>query len=210
MPSGLTPSASADSDLPGLISAKIRDIPDYPQPGVLFKDITPLLADGAAFAAVVSAMAEGSRGDGSGLGESGLGQGVGGLGQGAGGLGRIDKVVGVEARGFILAAPVACCLGAGFVPVRKQGKLPAATLAESYQLEYGTATVEVHVDAFQPGDRVLIVDDVLATGGTAAASVSLVRRSGAEVAAVSVLLELGFLGGRARLPDVEVRSLLVV
>jgi adenine phosphoribosyltransferase len=217
VPSGLTPSASADSDLPGLISAKIRDIPDYPQPGVLFKDITPLLADGAAFAAVVSAMAEGSRGDGSGLGESGLGQGVGGLGQGAGGLGqgagglgRIDKVVGVEARGFILAAPVACCLGAGFVPVRKQGKLPAATLAESYQLEYGTATVEVHVDAFQPGDRVLIVDDVLATGGTAAASVSLVRRSGAEVAAVSVLLELGFLGGRARLPDVEVRSLLVV
>jgi adenine phosphoribosyltransferase len=217
VPSGLTPSASADSDLPGLISAKIRDIPDYPQPGVLFKDITPLLADGAAFAAVVSTMAEGSRGDGSGLGESGLGQGVGGLGQGAGGLGqgagglgRIDKVVGVEARGFILAAPVACCLGAGFVPVRKQGKLPAATLAESYQLEYGTATVEVHVDAFQPGDRVLIVDDVLATGGTAAASVSLVRRSGAEVAAVSVLLELGFLGGRARLPDVEVRSLLVV
>jgi adenine phosphoribosyltransferase len=210
VPSGLTPSASADSDLPGLISAKIRDIPDYPQPGVLFKDITPLLADGAAFAAVVSAMAEGSRGDGSGLGESGLGQGVGGLGQGAGGLGRIDKVVGVEARGFILAAPVACCLGAGFVPVRKQGKLPAETLAESYQLEYGTATVEVHVDAFQPGDRVLIVDDVLATGGTAAASVSLVRRSGAEVAAVSVLLELGFLGGRARLPDVEVRSLLVV
>jgi adenine phosphoribosyltransferase len=210
VPSGLTPSASADSDLPGLISAKIRDIPDYPQPGVLFKDITPLLADGAAFAAVVSAMAEGSWGDGSGLGESGLGQGAGGLGQGVGGLGRIDKVVGVEARGFILAAPVACCLGAGFVPVRKQGKLPAATLAESYQLEYGTATVEVHVDAFQPGDRVLIVDDVLATGGTAAASVSLVRRSGAEVAAVSVLLELGFLGGRARLPDVEVRSLLVV
>ena len=123
---------------------------------------------------------------------------------------KIDKVVGIEARGFILAAPVACCLGAGFVPVRKQGKLPAATLGESYQLEYGTATVEVHVDAFQPGDRVLIVDDVLATGGTAAASARLVRRSGAEVAAVSVLLELGFLGGRARLPDVEVRSLLAV
>jgi adenine phosphoribosyltransferase len=207
--SGLTPSASADSDLPGLISARIRDIPDYPQPGVLFKDITPLLADGDVFAAVVSAMAEGSRGGEGGLGQ-GAGQGVGGLGQGVGGLGRIDKVVGIEARGFILAAPVACCLGAGFVPVRKQGKLPAETLAESYQLEYGTATVEVHIDAFQPGDRVLIVDDVLATGGTAAASVSLVRRSGAEVAAVSVLLELGFLGGRARLPDVEVRSLLAV
>jgi adenine phosphoribosyltransferase len=187
--SGLWPSASADSDLPGLISAKIRDVPDYPKPGIVFKDITPLLADGAAFAAVVSAMAEGSR---------------------EGGWGKIDKVVGIEARGFILAAPVACCLGAGFVPVRKQGKLPAATLGESYQLEYGTATVEVHVDAFQPGDRVLIVDDVLATGGTAAASARLVRRSGAEVAAVSVLLELGFLGGRARLPGVEVRSLLAV
>jgi adenine phosphoribosyltransferase len=210
--SGLTPSASADSDLPGLISARIRDIPDYPQPGIVFKDITPLLADGEAFAAVVSAMAEGSRGGqgGPGQGVDGLGQGAGGLAQGVGGLGRIDKVVGIEARGFILAAPVACCLGAGFVPVRKHGKLPAQTLAESYQLEYGTATVEVHVDTFQPGDRVLIVDDVLATGGTAAASVSLVRRSGAEVAAVSVLLELGFLGGRARLPDVEVRSLLAV
>ena len=198
MPSGLTPSASAHSDLPGLISARIRDIPDYPQPGIVFKDITPLLADGDAFATVVSAMAQGS------------GAGEGGLGQGVGGLGRIDKVVGIEARGFILAAPVACCLRAGFVPVRKQGKLPAETLAESYQLEYGTATVEVHVDAFRPGDRVLIVDDVLATGGTAAASVRLVRRSGAEVVAVSVLLELGFLGGRAKLPDVEVRSLLAV
>jgi adenine phosphoribosyltransferase len=200
VPSGLAPSASPDSGLPGLISAKIRDIPDYPKPGVVFKDITPLLADGAAFAAVVSAMAEGSREG---------GQGTGGRGE-KGARGRIDKVVGIDARGFILAAPVACYLGAGFVPVRKQGKLPGATLGESYELEYGTATIEVHVDAFQPGDRVLIVDDVLATGGTAAASVSLVRRSGAEVAAVSVLLELGFLGGRARLPDVEVRSLLAV
>jgi adenine phosphoribosyltransferase len=187
--SGLAPSASADSGLPGLLSAKIRDIPDYPQPGIVFKDITPLLADGSALAAVVSAMAEGS---------------------GEGWRGSIDRVVGIEARGFILAAPVACCLGAGFVPIRKQGKLPAATLRESYELEYGTATVEVHLDAFQPGDRVLIVDDVLATGGTAAACASLVRRSGAEVAGVSVLLELGFLGGRARLPDVEVRSLLAV
>jgi adenine phosphoribosyltransferase len=210
VPSGLAPPASPDSGLPGLISAKIRDIPDYPKPGVVFKDITPLLADGAAFAAVVSAMAEGSREDGQGTGGRGEKGGRGEGGRGEGGRGRIDKVVGIEARGFILAAPVACCLGAGFVPVRKQGKLPGATLGESYELEYGTATVEVHVDAFQPGDRVLIVDDVLATGGTAAASVSLVRRSGAEVAAVSVMLELGFLGGRARLPDVEVRSLLAV
>ena len=186
MSSGLAPSAAAGSSLPGLISAKIRDIPDYPQPGIVFKDITPLLADGDAFAAVVSAIADES------------------------GNARVDKVVGIEARGFILAAPVACRLRAGFVPVRKQGKLPAETLGESYELEYGTATVEVHVDAFRPGERVLIIDDVLATGGTAAASVSLVRRSGAEVAAVSVLLELGFLGGRARLPGVEVRSLLAV
>jgi adenine phosphoribosyltransferase len=211
VPSGLAPPASPDSGLPGLINAKIRDIPDYPKPGVVFKDITPLLADGAAFAAVVSAMAEGSREGGQGTGGRGEKGGRGEMGgRGEGGRGRIDKVVGIEARGFILAAPVACCLGAGFVPVRKQGKLPGATLGESYELEYGTATVEVHVDAFQPGDRVLIVDDVLATGGTAAASVSLVRRSGAEVAAVSVMLELGFLGGRARLPDVEVRSLLAV
>jgi adenine phosphoribosyltransferase len=174
----------ADPGLEGLISARIRDIADYPQPGIVFKDITPLLADGGVFGAVVAALAAGH--------------------------GRIDKVVGIEARGFILAAPVACSLGAGFVPVRKQGKLPAVTLAESYELEYGAATVEVHVDAFQPGDRVLIVDDVLATGGTAAATASLVRRSGAEVAAVAVLLELGFLGGRTRLAEVEVRSLLAV
>jgi adenine phosphoribosyltransferase len=179
----------ADSGLAELINARIRDIADYPQPGIVFKDITPLLADGSVFAAVVAALA---------------------AGHGEGGQGKVDKVVGIEARGFILAAPVACCLGAGFVPVRKQGKLPAVTFAESYELEYGTATVEVHTDAFQPGDRVLIVDDVLATGGTAAAAARLVRRSGAEVAAVTVLLELGFLGGRARLPDVEVRSLLAV
>jgi adenine phosphoribosyltransferase len=205
--SDLAPSAAAGSGLPGLISAKIRDIPDYPQAGIVFKDITPLLGDGDAFAAVVSAIAEGIREGGQGIREGGQGIGEGGQkGSGA----RIDKVVGIEARGFILAAPVACCLRAGFVPVRKHGKLPADTLGESYELEYGTATVEVHADAFLPGERVLIVDDVLATGGTAAASVSLVRRSGAEVAAVSVLLELGFLGGRARLPGVEVRSLLTV
>ncbi len=174
----------AESDLAELIGSRIRDIPDYPQPGIVFKDITPLLADGRAFAAVVAALASGH--------------------------GRIDKVVGIEARGFILAAPVAKSLGAGFIPVRKQGKLPAPTYAESYQLEYGTATIEVHTDAFRPADRVLVVDDVLATGGTAAATASLVRRSGAEVAAIAVLLELGFLNGRARLSGLEVRSLLAV
>jgi adenine phosphoribosyltransferase len=195
---------SAGSGLRELILAKVRDIPDYPQPGIVFKDITPLLADGGALTAVVAALAAGH-------GEAGSRDGGGGDGGSRdGGWGKIDKVVGIEARGFILAAPVACCLGAGFVPVRKQGKLPAATYAQSYQLEYGTATVEVHADAFQAGERVLIVDDVLATGGTAAATASLVRRSGAEAVAVAVLLELGFLDGRARLPDLEVRSLLAV
>jgi adenine phosphoribosyltransferase len=172
------------SSLAELITAKIRDINDYPRPGVLFKDITPLLADGKAFAAVIAELANRHRG--------------------------IDKVAGIEARGFILAAPVACALGAGFVPVRKQGKLPAPTHAQSYQLEYGTATIEVHVDAFQPGDRVLIVDDVLATGGTAAATAELVRRSGGDVAEIAVLIELGFLNGREKLADLEVRSLLAM
>jgi adenine phosphoribosyltransferase len=180
--SGLAP--SAEPGLSELIRTKIRDIADYPQPGIVFKDITPLLADGPAFAAVVAGLAA-DQGD-------------------------IRKVVGIEARGFILAAPVACCLRAGFVPVRKEGKLPAESYAESFQLEYGSATVEVHTDAFEPGERVLIVDDVLATGGTAAAAASLVRRSGAQVAGIAVLLELGFLGGRASLPGLQVRSLLTV
>jgi adenine phosphoribosyltransferase len=176
--------AIADPAVAGLISSMIRDVLDYPKPGIVFKDITPLLADGAALAAVIGALAAGH--------------------------GRIDKVVGIEARGFILAAPVALRLGAGFVPVRKEGKLPAPSHAQTYQLEYGTATLEVHEDAFAPGDQVLIIDDVLATGGTANATAELVSRSGAEVAAIAVLLELGFLRGRARLPGLAVRSLLVV
>jgi adenine phosphoribosyltransferase len=174
----------AAADVTGLIRRLIRDIPDYPQPGVVFKDITPLLADGAAFSQAVAVLADGH--------------------------GPVDKVAGIEARGFILAAPVACRIGAGFVPVRKQGKLPGPTYAESYQLEYDTATVEVHTDAFQPGERVLVVDDVLATGGTAAATAKLVRRAGAEVAAIAVLLELEFLHGRSRLPGLNLRSLLAV
>ncbi|MDA0645412.1 MULTISPECIES: adenine phosphoribosyltransferase [Nonomuraea] len=171
------------SDLTALILDRIRDVPDYPKPGVVFKDITPLLADHAVFCAVVDALADGFE---------------------------ADKIVGIEARGFILAAPVAYQEGAGFVPVRKKGKLPAAVLEESYDLEYGSATIEVHDDAFSPGDRVLIVDDVLATGGTAAAAVELVRRTGAEVVGVSVLMELAFLKGRERLTGVETRSLLIV
>jgi adenine phosphoribosyltransferase len=180
------PAAAAGQAMPAeavaeLLRSRIRDVPDYPQPGILFKDITPLLADGPAFAAVVAALAAGHEG--------------------------VDKVAGIEARGFILAAPVACVLKAGFVPIRKLGKLPARTHAVSYDLEYGNATLEVHTDAFAPGDRVLIVDDVLATGGTAAATAELVRLCGATVEAVVVLMELGFLEGRARLAGLPLRSL---
>nr|WP_214327379.1 adenine phosphoribosyltransferase [Nonomuraea sediminis] len=171
------------SDLSDLILSHIRDVQDYPQPGVLFKDITPLLGDAEAFSAVVEELS---------------------------GLFQVDKIVGIEARGFILAAPVALRAGAGFVPVRKKGKLPAETLEESYDLEYGSATIEVHKDAFTPGDRVLIVDDVLATGGTAEAAVELVRRAGGEVAGLAVLMELGFLKGRERLAGVDLRSLVIV
>ena len=181
---------AADRELAALIASRIRDIADYPQPGVLFKDITPLLADGAALRAVVAGLAAGQprRGE----------------------PGGVDKVAGIEARGFILAAPAALALGAGFVPVRKHGKLPGPTYAQSYDLEYGSATIEVHQDAFAPGERVLIVDDVLATGGTAAATAELIRKAGAEVTGIAVILELSFLAGRDRLPDTLVRSLLVV
>ncbi len=168
----------------GLITAHVRDIPDYPQPGVLFKDITPLLGDSDAFGDIVEALAAA--------------------------FGPVDKVAGIEARGFILAAPVAYETRAGFVPVRKKGKLPSATFAEEYDLEYGSAILEVHQDAFQPGDRVLIVDDVLATGGTARATASLIRKTGAEVVGLAVLMELSFLNGRAAVGDLDVRALLTV
>ncbi|MBO0891036.1 MAG: adenine phosphoribosyltransferase [Acidothermales bacterium] len=166
------------------VAAAIRDVPDYPEPGVVFKDITPVLADPAAFAAVVDTLAGWYAAD------------------------RIDKVVGIEARGFILAAPVAYRLDAGFVPARKQGKLPRATIAESYALEYGESTVEMHGDAIAPGERVLVLDDVLATGGTARAAVDLVRRVGGDLVGVGCLLELSFLAGRSRLGEVPFRALL--
>jgi len=166
-----------------LFDRLIREVPDYPTPGIMFKDITPLLAEGPAFRTVVAALAEGP------------------------GAVDIDKVVGIEARGFILAAPVAHQLGAGFVPVRKQGKLPWHTNEQSYDLEYGEATIAVHTDAFSPGDRVLIVDDVLATGGTAAATVDLVQRGGAEVVGLAFLIELAFLKGRLRLGDLPAHVL---
>lgn len=161
----------------------VLDVPDHPRPGVVFKDITPLLADGPAFAAVVEHLAERVPGP-------------------------VDLVVGMEARGFILGAPVAVALGAGFVPVRKEGKLPGRTLSGAYDLEYGSAVLEVHADAVAAGARILVVDDVLATGGTAAATVELLERSGGTVVGLSFLMELTFLGGRAALGDHAVDALL--
>ncbi len=167
-----------------LLRARIRDVADWPTTGVTFKDIAPLLADHVALTSVVDAMVSAHRAL------------------------EVGLVAGVEARGFVLGAPVAYVYGAGFVPVRKAGKLPGLTASASYALEYGEATVEVQSDAFAEGDRVLIVDDVLATGGTAAATVELIRRFGAEVVGVTVLIELEGLGGRDRLPGLPVHALL--
>ncbi len=169
------------TDLDLLIGARVRDIPDFPQPGVTFKDITPLLDDHDAFTAVVEALADAGRDE---HGEV-----------------CVAKVVGMEARGFILAAPVALALGVGFVPVRKPGKLPWHTRSVSYDLEYGSETLEMHLDALEPGERVLVVDDVLATGGTAAATAELVAQAEAEVHGFAMLLELSFLSGRKALGD---------
>jgi adenine phosphoribosyltransferase len=168
----------------GIVKDRIRDVPDFPQPGVVFKDITPLLGDPEAFASCIEALSRPYLGAG------------------------IDKVLGIEARGFIMAAPVALRLGAGFVPVRKAGKLPWKVEKESYSLEYGDDTLEIHADALTPGERVLIVDDVLATGGTASAVVRMVARLGAETAGFACLIELAFLGGRARLGEIDILSLL--
>ncbi|MCW2765349.1 MAG: adenine phosphoribosyltransferase [Nocardioides sp.] len=168
----------------------VIDVPDFPEPGIVFKDMTPLLADHDAFAAVITALAE--------------------AGRDASGAVRVDKVLGMEARGFILAAPVALALGTGFVPVRKAGKLPRATHAVSYALEYGEATLELHCDAVAPGDRVLLVDDVLATGGTVNATRLLVEQCGGTAVGVAVLMELGSLPGRATIGDLPVTSLMTV
>lgn len=180
-------------DLGDLLARLVRDVPDFPEPGVTFKDITPLLADHDGFSAVVAALAGPNMSE-----------------PGQHGVPAVDKVVGIEARGFILAAPVALTLGAGFVPVRKTGKLPGPTYAVSYQLEYGEATLEVHRDAIAPGERVLLVDDVLATGGTMAAAGELVQRCGGTVVAAAVVLELSFLSGRGRIGDLPLRALSTV
>ena len=162
----------------------IRDVPDFPQPGIVFKDITPLLADEIGFSTVIDLIVVHF------------------------GRGSVDKVVGIEARGFILASPVAYHFGAGFVPVRKAGKLPWDSESASYELEYGEETLEIHKDALMPGERVLIVDDVLATGGTAAATASLVERLGGKVIGIACLIELGFLNGRSKVEGYDFFSLI--
>jgi adenine phosphoribosyltransferase len=166
------------------IKATIRDVPDFPQEGVLFKDITPLLADPIAFSTVIDLIVVHF------------------------GRGNVDKVVGIEARGFILASPVAYHFGAGFVPVRKAGKLPWQTTSAQYDLEYGQETLQIHTDALHPGERVLIVDDVLATGGTAAATAGLVERLDAKVIGIACLIELEFLKGREKLEGYDFFSLI--
>ncbi len=166
------------------LRALIRDVPDFPSPGVVFKDITPLLRDHAAFKLVIDIMTKKYRDL------------------------AIEVVVGIEARGFIFGAPLAYNLGAAFVPVRKKGKLPAESISAEYALEYGTSAVEIHRDGVLPGKRVLLVDDLLATGGTMSATVDLVERLGGEVEGIAVLVELDFLKGRTKLPGRQITSLI--
>jgi adenine phosphoribosyltransferase len=170
-------------ELLGRIHATLRDVPDFPKPGIMFKDITPVLADPPLFQDIIRRIGEVFADE------------------------SIDVVAGIESRGFILGGALAVALGAGFVPIRKPGKLPHTSLRVDYHLEYGTDALEAHVDAIRPGARVLIVDDVLATGGTACAAVKLIRLLGGTVAGAAFLLELGFLNGRTRLCDVPMHVL---
>ena len=170
---------------PKEIEAAIRNVPDFPKPGIQFKDITPVLADARLFAASIDLLTNSFP------------------------PGSVDAVVGIDARGFIFAAAAALKLRAGFVPVRKKGKLPFTTHEEDYALEYGSATVAMHIDALKPGARVLLIDDLLATGGTAAAAVALMKKLGAEILEVGFLIELKFLNGREKLPGCAIRSIVV-
>jgi adenine phosphoribosyltransferase len=166
------------------IRAAIRDVPDFPKPGIIFKDITPVLCDAALFALVVDTFA------------------------GRYASMEIDKIAAIESRGFIFGAPLAERIGAGFVPLRKFGKLPHTTMAQSFELEYGSETLEIHTDAIGAGERVLVIDDLLATGGTAAASVKLIRQIGGDAIEVAFLIELAFLSGRKRLDGIPVYSMI--
>ena len=168
---------------PADIAHAIRNVPDFPKPGIQFKDITPVLADARLFAGAVDLLTTNFK------------------------PGSVDAVVGIDARGFIFAAAAAVKLQAGFVPVRKKGKLPYKTHEQDYALEYGTATVAIHVDALKPGSRVLLVDDLLATGGTAAAAAQLVEKLGANILEIGFLIELSFLNGRDKLKGYPIRSL---
>jgi adenine phosphoribosyltransferase len=169
----------------GEIAAAIRNVPDFPKPGIQFKDITPVLADARLFAGSIDLLTQNFA------------------------PGSVDTVVGIDARGFIFAAAAALKLRTGFVPVRKKGKLPFTTHEEDYALEYGSATVAMHTDALKPGARVLLIDDLLATGGTAAAAVALMKKLGAEILEVSFLIELKFLNGRDKLKNQPIRSVVV-
>ena len=173
-------------DTAALVAGCVVDVPDFPQPGIVFKDLMPLFADGPVFRQVIDSIVAHH------------------------GVDSFDVVAGIEARGFVVAAAIAYATGVGVVPVRKAGKLPRATHAVSYALEYGEATLEVHQDAFVAGQRVLVVDDVLATGGTAAAALDLVERAGGTVTGFTVLMELAFLEGRQRLSPRTVHALLTV
>ena len=167
------------------IESAIRNVPDFPKPGIQFKDITPVLADARLFSGAIDLLIDGFK------------------------PGSVDAVVGIDARGFIFAAAAAMRLNAGFVPVRKKGKLPYQTHEQDYALEYGSATVAMHVDALKPGARVLLIDDLLATGGTASAATALVKKLGAKILETSFLIELKFLNGREKLKDCPVRSIVV-
>jgi adenine phosphoribosyltransferase len=174
---------SQASPTPSDIERAIRNIPDFPKPGIQFKDITPVLADARLFAGSIDLLTDGFK------------------------PGMVDAIVGIDARGFIFAAAAALKLRAGFVPVRKKGKLPYQTHEESYDLEYGANAIAIHTDALKPDSRVLLIDDLLATGGTASAAASLVRKVGAEILQISFLIELRFLNGREKLKDYPVRSI---
>ena len=169
---------------PAEIERAIRNIPDFPKPGIQFKDITPVLADPRLFSGSIDLLTEGYK------------------------PGMVDAVVGIDARGFIFAAGAALRLQAGFVPVRKKGKLPYQTHEQNYDLEYGANAIAIHIDAVQPGSRVLLIDDLLATGGTAAAAAALLKKVGAKILEISFLIELGFLGGREKLKDYPLRSVI--